>query len=63
MGHGGEESIDELEVWSVEGDRALQVDKLGYLGSSGLADGRVTAAYQYRSTMSENHRRYRDEKM
>jgi hypothetical protein len=46
VGHGGEESIDELEVWSVEGDGALQVDKLGYLGSSGLADGRVAADCQ-----------------
>jgi hypothetical protein len=33
----------------VEGDGALQVDKLGDLGSSGLADGRVAADYQYRS--------------
>jgi hypothetical protein len=27
------------------------MDKLGYLGSSSLANGRVTAAYQYRSTI------------
>jgi hypothetical protein len=63
VGHGGEESIDELEVGGVEGDGALQVDKLGYLSSGSLADGRVAAAYQYRSTMSGNHRRCRDDKM
>jgi len=49
VGHGGEESIDKLEVGSVECDRALQVDKLGYLSSGSLADGGVAAAYQYRS--------------
>lgn len=43
MGHGGKESIDELEVWSVEAERALEMDELRDLSSGSLRYGWVAA--------------------
>ena len=43
VGHDGEESIDELEVWCVESERALEVDELRDLSSGSLRYGWVTA--------------------
>lgn len=36
VGHGGQESIDELKVRGVESDRALQVDEVVDLSSGSL---------------------------
>lgn len=46
VGHGREETVDELQVGSVEGDGALEVDEVGDLRGSSLRDGRVAAAGQ-----------------
>jgi len=41
--HGGEKTLDELEVWGVEGDRALEVDEVVDLLSGRGGDGGVAA--------------------
>lgn len=48
MGHGGEETFDELEVRCVKSDRALKVDKVVHLRCRCRTDSRVT------TTISEN---------
>jgi hypothetical protein len=43
VGHGRDQSIDELKVWSVECDRALEMDELADLSCGCLGNSGVTA--------------------